>query len=99
MDTNPETPAVTTPTVTVPSTTVQTLQSTVTSSSSSVTVDTNPEIPVVTTPTVTVPSTTVQTLQSTVTSSSHVTHALREEITTASKESGICEDEIDQSQG
>lgn len=56
--------------------------------------DTNPETPVVTTPTVTVPSTTVQTLQSTVTSSSHVTPTLREESTTASKESGICEDEI-----
>lgn len=56
--------------------------------------DTNPETPVVTTPTVTVPSTTVQTLQSTVTSSSHVTPTLHEESTTASKESGICEDEI-----
>ena len=48
--------------------------------------DTNPETPVVTTPTITVPSTTVQTLQSIPT--------LNEEITTASKESGICEDEI-----
>jgi len=60
----------------------------------SVTTDANPETPVVTTPTVTVPSTTVRALQSTVTSSSVVTPTPSEEITTASKESGICEEEI-----
>ena len=60
----------------------------------SVTTDANPEIPVVTTPTVTVPSTAVRTPQSTITSSSVVTPTLSEEITSASKESGICEDEI-----
>ena len=52
------------------------------------TTDTNPGIPAGTTPTVAVPSATVRSLQSTVASSSDVTPTLREETTTASKESG-----------